>query len=148
PHQQRPSFDLGGVARLRRLALALGERTRQRRVAALELDLGAHVPDVHRVAPAHPRIARVRDRALDRLEKSERAVEIAEAQVIQGEIDAGIGDDLRIADLFGDLRSALIVLARQIPAADLGEAPAERVEHAAAPGAVADALAEIVSFLQ
>src|SRR5262249_61748684 len=118
------------------------------RSTSRELEAGPGVPRVQRVAPAHPRIARLRERALDRLEVRERLLEIAQVEVVLREVDGSIAQDLGVADVAGERRRALVVVPRTLRAADLRVAPPERVQHPAAPRPITDPLAELVRLFE
>ena len=118
-------------------APALRRVSRQQRQASLEM------LRVQRVAPPHPGIARSRQPLHDGVEVAPGPLEVSQRQVVGGEIDLGVADDLRVAHLVRDHRCARVVLAGALDASDLPEAPAERVEQPALPDAIADPVADL-----
>src|SRR5581483_88973 len=98
------------------------------------------------VPPPHPRV--FRERLLVRLEEALGFVGASRRELVEREVDLGVGHDLGIAELARDLGRALVDLARSLVAPDLAEAPAERVQKAALPRAVRDAIADLVALLE
>src|SRR5262249_18360345 len=63
--------------------------------------------------------------------------------MVGGQVDLGVADDLRVAQLASERGGAGVALARPDVAPDLAEAPAERVQEPGLPRPVADTVADL-----
>jgi hypothetical protein len=93
--------------------------------------------DVHRPAPAHPRVAPDADALPQRVEQGRRVVEPAGGDVVPRQVDLGVRDDLGIADLARQARRGVVARERRILGADLRQEPSDvfrsRVRHTRSP---------------
>src|SRR5262249_25939911 len=84
----------------------------------------------------------------DRIEVADGARDVAERERVHGAVDLGVRDDLRIAELVRERRRTLVEVAGAGVATGLREAPAERGQEAAFPGAIGDPVADLVRLRQ